>query len=126
MIGDGALFPGERGIVDDRRLFAAPFQDMPVDGVPAGIADAAGEPASVNARTRVEHLLRRLDPVDVPRRFAPETLRIALPARIDLVIAARAGIHGATPSHRLTLGRGRPRRHEATHPSLSRPLCDEP
>src|SRR5262249_18844716 len=98
VIADGALLTRERGIVDDRRLLAAPAQDMAVDRVPAGVADATGEPAPVDAGIGIEHLLGWLDPVDVPRRFAPKALRIALPARIDVAIAARAGIHGAAPS----------------------------
>src|SRR5262249_32904390 len=97
VIADGALLTRKRGIVDDRRLLAAPAQDVAVDRVPAGVADAAGEPAPVDARTGVENLLWRLDPVDVPRPLAPQALRIALPARVDVVIAARAGIHGAAP-----------------------------
>ena len=98
VIADGALLTRERGVVDDRRLLAAPAQDVAVDGVPAGVADAAGEPAAVDAGIGVEHLLGRLDPVDVPRRLTPKALRVALPAGVDVVIAARAGIHGAAPS----------------------------
>src|SRR5262245_62657837 len=71
---------------------------MAVDRVPAGVADATGEPAPVDAGVGIEHLLGRLDPDDVPRRFTPKALRVALPARVDLVIAARADIHGAAPS----------------------------
>src|SRR5262249_15166610 len=52
------------------------------------------EPAPVDAGTGIEHPLGRLHPVDVLRRFAPEALRVVLPAGIDLVIAAHAGIHG--------------------------------
>src|SRR5262249_5469740 len=97
MIGDRALLPGERRIVDDRRLLAASGEDVAVDRVPAGVADAVREPAPVHAGLGIEHLLGRLDPVDLGRRFAPESLRVALPARIDLVVAARSRIHGAAP-----------------------------
>ena len=75
-----------------------PCMHMAVDRVPAGVADAADEPAPVDAGIGIEHLLGRLDPVDRLRGLAPEALRVALPAGIDLVIAARAGIHGAAPS----------------------------
>jgi hypothetical protein len=70
---------------------------MAVDRVPAGIADAAGEPAPIDASIGIEHLLGRLDPVDIPRRFAPKALRVALPAPVDVVIAAGAEIHCAAP-----------------------------
>src|SRR4029453_16136086 len=66
---------------------------MAVDRVPAGVADAIGEPAAVNAGLGIEHRLRPLDPVDFGRGLAPKALRVALPARIDLVIAARLGVH---------------------------------
>src|SRR4051812_38064041 len=71
---------------------------MAVDRVPAGAADTPGEPAPVHAGIGIEHLLGRLHPVDGLRRLAPEALRVALPAGIDLVIAARARGHGAAPS----------------------------
>ena len=106
VIADGALLTRKRGIVDDRRLLAAPAQDVAVDRVPAGVADAAGEPAPVDAGIGIEHLLGRFDPVDVPRRFAPKALRVALPARVDVVIAACAGIHGAAPSSLTASSRG--------------------
>ena len=97
VVGDRALLGGERGIVDDRRLLAAALHHMPIDRVPAGVADAPGEPATVNPGGGIEHLLRRLDPVYGLRGLGPKALGIALPAPIDLVIAARAGIHGAAP-----------------------------
>ncbi len=95
MIGDGPLHAGERRIVDDRGLLAAPGIDMAVDGVEAGVADPVRKPAAVDAGLRVEHRLRFLKPVDVGGRFAPKAKRIALPARIDFMIAARTGVHGA-------------------------------
>src|SRR5262249_44583798 len=110
VIADGTLLTRERRIVDERRLLAAPVQDMAVDRVPAGVADAAGEPAAVDAGIGIEHLLGRLDPIDVPRRLAPKALRVALPARVDPVVAARAGIHGAAPLGRRTHPPGRPAR----------------
>ena len=101
MIGEDALGPGKRRIVDDGGLVAAPGVDMAVDGVEAGVADPAGKPAAINAGLGIEDRLRLLEPVDVLGRLRPEALRIALPARIDLVIAARAGVHGVfLPFHR--------------------------
>src|SRR5208282_5561575 len=97
VVGDGALAAGERRIVDDGRLLAAPGIDVAVDGIEAGVADAAGEPAPVNPGLRVERRRRLLEPVDVRGRFAPKALGIALPARVDLVIPARTSVHGAFP-----------------------------
>src|SRR6185437_10148251 len=68
----------------------------------------------VNAGIRVEHLFRRLEPVDLARGLGPEPLRVALPAGIDVVIAARTGVHlGLLLAHSVTLRwrpTGRPRR----------------
>src|ERR1700728_3323684 len=83
MISDGPLHAGERRIVNDRGLFAAPGIDMAVDRVEAGVADPVRKPAAV----------------DAGRRLAPKTERIALPARVDLVIAARTGVHDAASKH---------------------------
>src|SRR6185369_14848150 len=96
VVADCAL-SGERRIVDDRRLLAAPLHHMAVNRVPAGVANTAGEPAPVHAGIGIEHLLGRLHPVDGLRRLAPEALRVALPAGIDLVITVRARVHGAAP-----------------------------
>ena len=93
MIADAALLAGKRRIVDDRRLCAAPGIDMAVDGVEAGVADAVGKPAAVDAGLGIEHGLGLFEPVDSGRCLAPKGVRIALPARIDLVIAARLGVH---------------------------------
>ena len=100
-VADGQLGVGDGRVVDDRRLLAAAGLDVAVDRVPAGVADAVGEPAAVDAGLGIEHGLRLLDPVDLGRRLAPEALRVALPARVDLVIAARPraclGVHRRTP-----------------------------
>jgi hypothetical protein len=71
---------------------------MAIDRVPAGVADTVGEPAAVDAGRGIEHRLRPFDPVDVGRGLAPKALGIALPARINLVIAARRGVHGVLPA----------------------------
>ena len=95
VIGERALLASQRRIVNDRRLFAAALHYMAVDRVPARIADTADEPAPVDAGIGIEHLLRRLDPVDLLRGFTPKTLRVVLAAGIDLVVAAPSGIHGS-------------------------------
>src|SRR5690606_39015066 len=94
-IGVGADLAGHGAVVDQRRLVAAPCRDMAVDGVVAGVADAAGEPAAVDAVMRIECGVEGPIPVDALRRLAPESLRIALPAFIDFVIARR---HVVLPS----------------------------
>ena len=99
MVGDGPLRAGERRIVDDGGLLAAPGIDMAVDRVEAGVADPVGKPAAVDAGLRIDRGFRLLEPVDVGRRVAPKTERVALPARVDLVIAARTGVHGAASKH---------------------------
>jgi hypothetical protein len=68
---------------------------MTVDGIPAGVADAIDEPATVDAGRRVEDPLGLLDPVDRLRSLAPESLRIAQAAGVDLVITAGSGVHDA-------------------------------
>src|SRR4029450_10164631 len=94
-IGQRALLPRQRRIVNDRRLFAAALSHVAVDRIPAGVADAADEPAPVDAIIRIEHPPRWLDPIDLIRGFAPKPLRVALPAGVDLVITAHSAIHGA-------------------------------
>ncbi len=114
MIGDGALYAGERRIVDDRGLLAAPGIDVAVDGVEAGVADAADKPAAVDAGLGIEHRFRLFEPVDVGRRLAPKALRIALPARVDLVITARTGVHNAASRVSASFSTAR-RRLQAVH-----------
>ena len=95
-VGEGLLGVGDRRIVDQRGLVVA-RGDVAVERVVAGVDHAAGEPAAVEALRLVEDLLRLLDPVDGVRRLAPEAFRVALPVRIDVVVAARAGVHGFPP-----------------------------
>jgi len=47
VIGDRELLPSERRIVDDRGLLAAPGENVAVDRVPAGVADAVPERGAV-------------------------------------------------------------------------------
>ena len=97
-VGEALHLAGDGGIVDQRRLVIAPGGDVAVERVVAGVATAAGEPAPVNTGMAIEDLLGPLVPVDGRRRLAPEHLRVALPMRIDVVIAARAGVHRRFPS----------------------------
>ena len=93
-IGDAALRVGDRAVVDDCRLVAA-RGDMPVDRVVAGVALSPDEPAPIDAGLAVEHLVRRPDPIDIPRGRLPESHGIGLPSGIDLSIAALGRWHGA-------------------------------
>src|SRR5208282_1378751 len=98
VVGEGALGAGERRIVDDRRLLAAAAVHMAVECVVAGIAHAAGEPAAIDAGVRVEGRLRLFEPVEFVCRLRPKAFRIALPACVHVVIAARPGVHGVSPT----------------------------
>ena len=82
-----------------------PAIDVAVDRVVAGVADAVGKPAAVDAGVGIEHGLGLLDPVDGVRRLAPESGRVALPARVDLGIAAGCGVHRCSFARRLSAGR---------------------
>src|SRR5262249_7413883 len=88
---------GDRGIVDQRRLVVAAGQHVAVERVVACVASGAGEPAAVDAGAFVEDLFRLLVPVDLGRGLAPESLRVALPARVGVVIPAGAGVHRPSP-----------------------------
>ena len=96
-VSESLLGVSDRGIVDQRRLVVA-GGDVAVERVVAGVDDAAGKPAAVEALRLVEHLFRFFDPVDGIGRLAPETFRVALPARVDVVVTAGAGVHVAFPS----------------------------
>ena len=104
-IGDLALRVGDRAVVDDGDLIAAPGLDMPVEGVPAGVDLAVAEPLVEGGVAVEEGLARLLDPVDGLGRLHPEPFRILLPALIDLPVP-----HGACPPHRScrSLGAMRP------------------
>src|SRR5262245_1814208 len=67
---------------------------MAIDRVPAGVADAADEPAAVDIGGRAEHSLRRLDPIDRARSLRPKALRVALPVCVDLMVAS---LHRSLP-----------------------------
>ncbi len=95
--GDDAA--GQRRIVDQRHLVAAPTSDMAVERVVAGVDHGAGEPAPILAHGGIEHLFRRLDPVDFARRLGPKALGIGQRTGMDLVIPAALDIHGVC-SHR--------------------------
>src|SRR5436305_9892397 len=71
---------------------------MAVDRIPAGVADSAGEPAAINSGGGIEHAGGGLEPIDILRGLRPEAFGIALPARIDVVVAAAAGFHEALRS----------------------------
>src|SRR5438132_1346239 len=72
---------------------AAAAHHMTVDRVPAGVADGADEPAPVDAGLGIEHLARRLVPVDLARGVSPKTAWVFSPAGIDLVVAAAPRFH---------------------------------
>ena len=75
--GDGARSSRicQRRIVDQRHLIGAATRDMTIQRVVAGVDHGAREPAAIEAHRRIEDFSRRLDPVDLPRRLAPKSLR---------------------------------------------------
>ena len=96
-VGEGLHRVGDGGIVDQRELVVAAARDVAVERVVAGVAGGADEPAAVDAGILVEDLLRLLVPVDAGGGLGPEHLRAALPVRVDVVIAAGAGVHRPLP-----------------------------
>ena len=82
------LRAGERRVVDNRGLIAASGVDLAIDGVEAGVGDAAREPAAVNSGVRIERGLGLFEPFKIGGRFGPKAQRIALPARVNFMVAA--------------------------------------
>ena len=70
--GDALVPDCQRRIVDQRHLVGAAAGDMAVERVVAGVDHGAGEPAAVEPHGGIEHLFRRLDPVDLARRLGPK------------------------------------------------------
>ncbi len=71
-VGVGAHGLRDRRVVDQGRLVGAAGDDVPVEGVVAGVEHAAGEPPVEGRGVVVEHPRRRGDPVDAGGRVAPE------------------------------------------------------
>ena len=87
-VSEGLLGVGDGRIVDQRRLVVAAGEAVAVERVVTGVDHAAGEPAAVDAGVLVEDFFRRLDPVDLLGGLAPEAFRVALPARVDVMVSA--------------------------------------
>ena len=85
-IGDRRLRSGDRQVVEDRPPVAVARLDVAVDGVPAGVAHAVGEPAVEGGAAVVERLDGGSDPVDRFGRLHPEALGIGLPAVVDVPV----------------------------------------
>src|SRR5207244_2069617 len=80
-VGDGA-------VVDERALLAASTVDVEVEGVVAGVEDAAREPAVERLPRVVEDAIPALLPVDGLRRPRPEALRVLHRTGVHLVVDA--------------------------------------
>src|SRR5439155_11641210 len=80
-VGDGA-------VVDERALLAASTVDVEVEGVVAGVEDAAREPAVERLPRVVEDAIPALLLVDGLRRPRPEALRVLHRTGVDLVVDA--------------------------------------
>jgi hypothetical protein len=76
---------------------------MAVQRVIAGVDDGAGEPAAVKSHRGIEDLFRRFDPIDLARRFGPESFGVAERSGVNLAVAAFVlNIHGIFSSHFLS------------------------
>ncbi len=77
---------GDRAVMDDRHLIAAPVFHMAVHGVPAGVHHPIAVPL-IKVVTQIEQRLAGgLIPVDSLGRFHPEPFRVLLPAFIDVTV----------------------------------------
>ena len=76
-------------VVNQRRLLGPANFHMPVDAIEARVALGPHEPVAILAGVSIEHFFGRLHPIDLRGRFGPKSLRIFLPAVINLMIAAR-------------------------------------
>ena len=92
-IGDPGLGAGDRAVVDDRHLVAAPASDVPVDGVPAAVEPPVRKPFVEVFSGFEERLRRLLVPVDRLGQLHPVALGIVLPALIYLGIAHDRLLH---------------------------------
>ena len=84
--------PGDRALVVDRHLVATTIDDVPVEGVVAGMQRAIGEPPIERGAGIVENYGGLLDPVDDLGGLAPEGGRVGCTGGMDLCISA--GSHG--------------------------------
>src|SRR5262249_35165167 len=73
VIADGALLTRQRGIVDDRRLLAAPAQDVAGGPGPAGGADPAGGTTPLEPGIGVRTPPGRVDPGEGPAPLRPKS-----------------------------------------------------
>ena len=85
-IGHGRRVAGDRRVIDDRLLLAAPGRDMTVDGIVAGVHLAIGKPAMKRGLRGIQSLGRRLVPVDGLGSLHPECLDIRLRGRVKIPV----------------------------------------
>jgi hypothetical protein len=88
-VGDRLLRPRDGAVVDQRRAFAVPGDDVPVERVVAGVEGAVGEPGEERGALGVEDDLRFGEPIDEPDLLAPESGGVVDAARV-----LRAITHG--------------------------------
>ncbi len=86
-VGEALFCAGERAVIDKRRPRTIARLDMAIDGVEAGIAEGADEPAVETVDLGID-LVPRLDPIDLARGLGPVLFGIGLPALIGLRVVA--------------------------------------
>src|SRR5208283_1504452 len=75
-VGDGRDGIRDRAVINDRPLLTAAGLHMAVDGVIAGVENAALEPPGEGRIRIVQHLVPALEPSDLLGHFAPEPSRV--------------------------------------------------
>src|SRR5207248_246870 len=91
-VGEARACAGERAVVDQRERRSAASLDVAVEGVPAGVGDAALEPLGAAEAIGRQHAVGRRDPVERARGLAPETFRIGQRPAMDLGVSAQRGV----------------------------------
>src|SRR5262245_24441983 len=100
-VGIRAYRAGDRAVVHERALLAAPAVHVQVERVVARVQLAAGEPAVEGLARVVEHTVPGTVPVNIRSRRGPEALGVAHRPRVCLVIDALRHVRPPVPQARL-------------------------
>jgi hypothetical protein len=74
-IGEFGARAGDRAIVNQRELIAAPRHDVPVEAIGGRVAHRIREPAAIGAGCSVKNGLGSPDPVEMAGLLTPEAFR---------------------------------------------------
>ena len=103
-IGDGLDGAGDRAVIDDGGLIAAPGFDVAIHGVVGCIQHTALEPAVERRVGAVENGIPGLDPVDLAGGIAPKAFGVRDGAGVKLFITTGHGTPSSYWSGDLILG----------------------